>query len=250
MQLLQYALQNCVRYYDRDIVEVCVCVCVCACVWRFAILELCGVSVSLSVSRQMTRILPLVLNPSNLFYLTTGVPAYAPLPIMETDDADDDSMYVDLTWVDTAKVGDKVDFWSKEVEKWVVAEIVDISPTLTEMHLRPAGGKADWFSLEHGAVAPLGEGPTRKETIVAAKAAASAAATAPDAPPVDDSWRGDLRPGVLCDAYSSTKSWYQVVVLAEAVDNGVDRLRVRFQDNTSCRVCVLRSFCRFRCVWW
>lgn len=173
----------------------------------------------------MNRVVYLLMNPYCVFYVATGVPPFDPLPPEPLED-EDDSMFVDVTWAEAARVGDKVDYFVSGVGTWVQAEIADISPTRTEMQLRH-GGNLVWMSIEAGKVAPLGEGPKRMEAIAEAKAATSGGSTASALPPVDESWREHLHPGYLCDAKSALKEWFQSVVLAERVTNGVDTVKVR-----------------------
>lgn len=46
------------------------------------------------------------------------------------------NLFVDTTWAESAKVGDKVDYLAPSSEKWTVAEVVAVSPTFTELQVR------------------------------------------------------------------------------------------------------------------
>jgi hypothetical protein len=170
---------------------------------------------------QMNRVLYTILNPYCVFYMSNGVPPVESAPPLPTDD--DDAEYVDVTWMETAAIGDKVDYLSPAVETWATAEILNISPTRTEVELSCAGTRL-WVSVEDGKVAPAGEGAMRK--LAAAEAKAAVLGASGTAPPPDESWRLHLSPGYLCDVYSTLKIWYQSVVLAVRVVNGTETVKV------------------------
>lgn len=86
-----------------------------------------------------------------------------------------------------------------------------------------------WLSLDCGKVAPAGEGPARHEAIQAAKAACRPATSGAVAD--DTAWRSSLRQGVLVDFYSSTKFWYNAIILAE---RGVKQPEVKVRPPSRC----------------
>lgn len=193
--------------------------------WPFFECFVCCVSVCV----QTNRLMYLILQPAWTYFTSHGTPPFDPVPAI--DDAEAASLYVDATWAETASIGDKVDWYSPAAEKWVPATIVNVSPTHTEVLVAAEGCVETWVSVEDGLVAPLGEGASRRE---AALAIAGIVSSEPAAP-VDESWRAALKCGVLCDAYSSVKTWYETIVLAERTVGDVQSVKVR--DSSGCTDC-------------
>lgn len=76
------------------------------------------------------------------------------------------------------------------------------------------------------AYACAGEGASRRAIALemAAKPAADPADTSSEA---DAAWRAGLRQGRLLDAFGVIKQWFQAIVLAEGINDGVEVLKVR-----------------------
>lgn len=87
---------------------------------------------------QMSRPLYMGLLPLWVFYTSLGVPPEEPLPELALVE-EDDTEFVDITWAESAVIGQTVDYFSTEAEKWVPATIVQLSPTCTEAQLSVNG---------------------------------------------------------------------------------------------------------------